>query len=560
MLASVLIAAPAPAASTCTSPPAVLPVNQIHPGMTGAGQTVLQGQTLSSFNVEVLGVIPNAFYLGVDVIVMKMTGPADFVDTTGGAIAGMSGSPIMINGKLAGAVAWGIAEDRTVFGATAAEDMVGLFSTSGANGPPPSSFALTPQVRRAIAAATGTSLTQTATSMDALPVPLGVSGASGARLSDIEGTFADHGIAITAFAAGSASAPSPTTLDPTPFKPGSGFGAGLAYGDVSYYTFGTTTAVCGNTAIAFGHPFAGTGPTALGLNEVDVIAIDNGTFWGTKIGVLGDAHGTMTDDRFPGVVGTFGAVPDLVPVTSSFSSPDTGMSRNGRTDIAWLQGWFVADATYSHAWSNITNVLGMADGPGTLNLGWTITGTREDGSPWSVSSRTMGYSSWSATDTVWRLADMIYSLDGNGFEHISFSSVDMSGEVTSDDLTSTIVQVRTASSLQPGLAVHDVLQARPGDKVTIEVTFRTVDGSDVVSTVSYKLPRGVSGTKQIKLRGGRESYWYGRDINSFDDMLAAMSGGEHPNDLVVSGFGRSQTHEQGVIVNGKAGFSVQIVK
>jgi hypothetical protein len=562
LLVPLIAAGPAPAASSCPSPPETFPTSQMHPGMVGTGYTVIKGQTLTPFQVEVLGVMPSYVFLDVDVIAVRITGPQSFIDTTGGAVAGMSGSPVYIGGKLAGAVAWAIAEDREIFGLTAAEDMVPLFSLSGTATTPelPDSVAITPEVRRAIAQVEGTSVAETATSMEAVPFPLGVSSLGGRSLSEIEASFAEHGIPVSAFRAGATSAPTPATLDPTPFVPGDGFGIGLSYGDVSWYGFGTTTAVCGNTAIGFGHPFQGTGATEIGLNEVDVIAIDNGTFWGTKIGLLGDAHGTMTQDRFPGVVGTFGALPGLIPVTSVFSSPDTGLSRNGRTDVAWDQDWFLADVSYSHAWTNITNVMGMASSPGTLHVGWTISGAREDGSDWSVSSATMQYSSWSAADSVWRMVDMIYSLAGNGFENIAFTSVDMNGEATVDNLTSTITQVRTASPLQPKLAERDVLLAEPGDRITIEVTLDPIDGSDVVTRLTYKLPKSASATRQIKLRGGHEGYWYDDEINSFDDLLAAMSGGEQPNDLVATGFGRSLVQEQDVIVSGKSGVYVQIVR
>ena len=96
--------------------------------------TVIKGTTVEQFDVEVLGVLPDYIFLGVDIIVMRMTGPAGLVETTGGAVAGMSGSPVYLNGKLAGALAWAVAEDRRIFGVTAAEDMVGIFGFEDAAG------------------------------------------------------------------------------------------------------------------------------------------------------------------------------------------------------------------------------------------------------------------------------------------------------------------------------------------------------------------------------------------------------------------------------------------
>ena len=79
-----------------------------------------------------------------------------------------------------------------------------------------------------------------------------------------------------------------------------------------------------------------------------MVAVDN-AFWGTKIGILGAAHGSMTQDRFADVAGVFGTLPTLVPITSTVSSPDTGLSRENVTEVAWDEGSFVADAAFYHA-------------------------------------------------------------------------------------------------------------------------------------------------------------------------------------------------------------------
>jgi hypothetical protein len=553
LVATLLAAGPAPAAVPCTSPPQTFPTSQMVRGMTGVGYTVLEGTTLEPFNVEILGVMPNAIFLGVDIVAAKITGPADFVATTGGAVAGMSGSPVYINGQLAGAVAWAIAEDREIFGLTAAEDMVGMFSLpGGSSGSMPASVALSPQIRRAAAAA-GSDLAPGAT-LESLPIPIGVSGLAGMPLSKVERSFADRGIRVQAFRAGSVGAPSSVTLDPTPLAPGEGLGVALAYGDASLYGFGTATAVCGDTVIGFGHPmFWGIGPVSLGMNEVEVIAIDNGNFWGT-------ARGTMTQDRFSGVAGVFGTLPTLVPITSDVSSPDTGLSREGETEVAWDEDSFVADATYYHAWANLSFVA-QQDGPGTLELEWTISGTREDGSPFTVSNRLMSFSPYSGANEAYPVASMLYTLAFNGFEDIEFTGVDMTGEITNDDLTSQIERIRVSSPLQPSLKQRSVLRAGPGDRVTIEVTLNPIGrDTNVLSQLTFRVPRGARGSEEIRITGGRGRLNYGRGIGSLDDLIAALNGGDHSNDLIVNGFGQTVTQVQDVIVRGRAGFTVQVVR
>jgi hypothetical protein len=291
-----------------------------------------------------------------------------------------------------------------------------------------------------------------------------------------------------------------------------------------------------------------------------VIAIDNGTFWGTKIGILGDARGSMTQDRFAGVAGVFGTLPTLVPITSTVSSPDTGLSREGETEVAWDEDSFVADATFYHAWANLSFVA-QQDGPGTLGLEWTISGTREDGSPFTISNRLMAYSTDSAASEAWPLPSMLSTLASNGFENIEFTGVDMAGEVTGENLTSQIERIRVSSPLQRSLKERSVLRAGPGDRVTIEVTVNPIDrDTNVVSVLTFRVPGGARGSEEIRVSGGRGRLNFGRGFNSLDDLIAAMNGGDHANDLIVNGFGRTVTQDQDVIVRGRGRFTIQVVR
>ena len=554
------VPASAPAATPCITPPETLPVSQIHAGMTGVGSTVIKGTTVDQFDVEVLGVLPNYIFLGVDIIVMRMTGPAALVDETGGAVAGMSGSPVYLNGKLAGALAWAVAEDRRIFGVTAAEDMVGIFDLEDdAQGDAPTRIPLTQKVIRA-ARADGTMLTDSAT-LGSLPMPLGVSGVPGVPLSEIESDFADHGVRVSAFRAGSVAAPSAVTIDPSPFQPGEGLGVALSYGDLSWYGFGTTTAVCGDVALGFGHPmFWGQGDVSLGMTDVDVFAIDNGTFWGRKIGTIGATHGILTQDRFAGVAGVFGLTPTLVPITSDVSSLDTGLGRQGETDAAWDEDWFVAEVAWYHAYSNFTFVQ-QADAPGTIDFAFEITGKREDGTPFTISNRWLESNQYGASYGVYRMAEMMYALVYNDFEPISFTGVNVTGSITEDDLSGRIGRIRVSSPLQPALKARNVIRAEPGDRIEVEVTLERVDGGSETATMTLRVPAGARGLEDVRLGGGtgRLDIYRGR-IDSFRELLRELNGGEHLNDLIARGLGRPVTEVVDLDVNGRGAFSVRVVR
>ena len=116
--------APATSAATlCATPPPVVDVSSLTPGTTGTAWTVVEGTTPVSFDVEVLGVLPDGIAPGIDFILIQVSGPV--IDETGGIAAGMSGSPVYVGGDLAGAISYGFfGADPTIGGMTPAASMV----------------------------------------------------------------------------------------------------------------------------------------------------------------------------------------------------------------------------------------------------------------------------------------------------------------------------------------------------------------------------------------------------------------------------------------------------
>ena len=246
--------------------------------------------------------LPDYIFLGVDIIVMWMTGPAGLVETTGRRGRGMSGSPVYLNLKLAEAFAWAVAEDRRIFGVTAAEDMVGIFARG--------------RRRRGRGRERGPLARRPVTEGDPGRARLrldahrfrGARVATGAArrpgwlipLADIEQGFADHACRFRRPGSGSVRAPSAVTIDPSPSRPERVWASpcptatfpttGSAPRPPSAATWRSGSATRCSTTSAV--------RVSLGMTDVNVLAIDNGTFWGRKIGTIGDTHGVLTQDRF----------------------------------------------------------------------------------------------------------------------------------------------------------------------------------------------------------------------------------------------------------------------
>lgn len=563
VLASVLWAGPAPAATPCTDPPRTIAQARLIPGTTGSGLTTLDGTTPVPFDFEVVGTIPDGWMLGLDAIVIRVTGPASFLDATGGVFFGMSGSPAYVDGKLAGAVS-GVFWDDPTFGVlTPAKAMLEVLEA--AQGAPvrlARTIRPTEAIRRAIAEARGVSETEVTGTFRELPTPLGVAGLPPAKVRELQARLDARGENVWVYRA-SASRISASSVTPTPFAAGEPLGAAISYGDAAIYATGTATFTCGDYVVAFGHPFFWDAPgeVALGLagaSGLMVIKGGQGLWPGYRYALLTEARGTVVQDRFAGIAGVIGQEPASTPIRSHLLDRDSGARRHGLTEAIHTWGWWLEELVWVHLWLNFAATLGHYPAEGTADLAWTITGTTDSG-PFAVSNRWMTWSRWDASEVIWRLISAIDALAFNAFEDVTFTGVSTHGSISADQLVGEISRMRVASTTEPELRARARLRARPGDQVTVEVTLAMAEGGTRVLTAFFRVPRGVRGSHGIVVRGGKQRSLH-PDAASFEDLLAELNGGEHPDDLVIAGLGRTRLRPQDVIVEGGDRFTIRIVR
>src|ERR1700675_4951049 len=103
----------------------ILPLSEVHPGMQGYAYTIFAGDQVEKFDLEVLGIMPNFLGPKQSIILVQLKGPK--VEHTG-VVAGMSGSPVYLDGKLAGALSLklGIFTKEPIAGVTPIEDILSL--------------------------------------------------------------------------------------------------------------------------------------------------------------------------------------------------------------------------------------------------------------------------------------------------------------------------------------------------------------------------------------------------------------------------------------------------
>ncbi len=298
--------------------PAILPLDDLKAGQQGEVWTVFQGTKPEPFSVEVTGVVRNALGPGKSLILCQLTDPR--VQNMG-AVAGMSGSPLYIDGKLAGALSYQIQRFETVHyaGFTPAADLAEVRDKLVAS---PSATPL--------AAVDGSRYNQ-------LRPVFTLSGLSPSVAELFEPRLAALGLSATALGGSlSSSGAESAALNSTPLIPGGAVSVALSTGDVTLAGTGTVSSIDGNHVTAFGHSMLSLGDIALPMCSAEIVAILPSTMQSIKVANTGPVIGTITQDRLSAVSGTLGAGPAMTDVEVVVESPH-GPSRSLHFSVARQQ-------------------------------------------------------------------------------------------------------------------------------------------------------------------------------------------------------------------------------
>ncbi len=300
-----------------------MPLSEVQKGMKGYGLTVFDGTKLEKFDVEIIGVLHD-IGPGQNLILGQIDSP---VVKRGGVIAGMSGSPIFIDGKVIGALAyaWQFSKEP-VAGITPIEEMLKIAQVVKPAGASPAGA--TPRMSGAeLLQALASNKPEAAfeklvKSMAARPVNT-ISGASPIALPMSVSSFAPDTIqrfapyfeqlGFQAVPAGATST-STTTNSKTTFAPGDPVGAVLLNGDFNIAASGTVTYVDGDHIYAFGHPFLDMGEINFPMATSEVVGVLPSLASSFKFSNTGNIVGVLRQDRAAGIMGILGAKADMIPV------------------------------------------------------------------------------------------------------------------------------------------------------------------------------------------------------------------------------------------------------
>jgi hypothetical protein len=310
-------------------PAEIFPVEKLAPGMMGYGFSDLGGgHGIQRFDVEILGVLKR-YAPKQDLILAKVSGAGL---EHSGIIAGMSGSPIYIDGKLVGALAygWPFSKDP-VCGITPIQSMLDIRHAPPAPPVPiggpvvrASEFASTFSERKFSGALEALLApfrrSEGSASMATLPIPVSFAGGAGGSPGWFFGRVAEAAGWVAAPAGSSGQ--SRETRPGTPVQPGSSLSTVLLSGDMLLAATGTVTWVDGESVLAFGHPFLSMGPIEMPMAQAEVLTVLPSVYRSFKFADTGPVFGSVTQDRSTGILGTFGTRAKMVPITVRIASDD----------------------------------------------------------------------------------------------------------------------------------------------------------------------------------------------------------------------------------------------
>jgi hypothetical protein len=289
-------------------PSAMLPLSQVRPGMQGYAYTIFAGEQIEKFDLEVIGVLDNFLGPKQSIILVQLKGPK--VEHTG-VVAGMSGSPVYLDGKLAGALSLklGIFTKEPIAGVTPIHDVLN---------PPPSATSEVPMPQLGVpSGASATAMLPSGSALEPIETPLVFSGFQPATLQQFASQLQGYGLVATQ---GGTTAASPQDGH---LVAGDMAGMVLVQGDASINSACTVTAVEADRVFLCGHPFMNLGEVQLPMARSRVVMTLSSDLASTKIVNMAGSIGTITSDHLTAVTGKLGAPPAMIPLDLSVKASNS---------------------------------------------------------------------------------------------------------------------------------------------------------------------------------------------------------------------------------------------
>jgi hypothetical protein len=508
-----------------TAQPKIITVDQIRAGMRGVAYTVFEGTKPEAMDVEVLGILKNSNGPKGDVILVRLHGVK--VEYTG-LVAGMSGSPVYIDGKLAGALSFRIGKfsKEPIAGVTPIADMLEINAMDRSTGrgiaPAKEAASSTSWETAGPDEPPRTPAPDYATYLEPIGTPLVFSGFSEEAVRLFAPQFAYAGM-VPVMGAGSIS----DARQPEPLEPGSAVSAILVRGDMDIGATCTVTYMDPQRLLACGHPLMQLGMIDMPMTKAQVLATLPSPLNAFKIVNATEPVGSFVQDRHSGIMGMFGKEPQMIPVTLNIHGGPTDKQfhyeviNNARLSPVAMM------ATVFNALRG-TNEYG-AEASYRLNGHISVNGYTDV----TLQNMFAPMDGWApaAFQVALSLGDRFRRIFENSYEQPNIKGVELDFVIVKERRWARLEQVRI-----------DQTEARPGDEIAVEAVLRPYRGERVVHQIKLQVPTSASGGPlRILVSDGRTldrfrrraALMFGRKLD-LASTIAALNKEHSNNRLYVS--------------------------
>ena len=465
----------------------LFPESGLKPGMQAVAWTVFEGNTPEAVPVEIIGVWKNMWGPKQDIIIAKLGGKAARTNVA----AGMSGSPVYIDGKLVGAIALRLSvfSPDSICGITPIQLMLDVktFDTTrpaGAltpdRGAPTSNDVRVPSEMLARIVSASSAAAAESPSMVPIATPISMSGFTTEAVKEFAPIFNQLGLTVSQGGAGGAlGGPTPAADWAKSLQPGEGIAAVLVSGDMTMTGAGTVSYNDGKRILAFGHPMFNLGPVDMPIAKEEIITTLASSYQPTKMGNASEIVGALRQDRHSGIEGELGATAQMIPVTLHVCSRNRDDSIRKAQDFHFNvfvdQKWtpYLMMATLFNSLSNLNDFSEEAT--------YRLRGELDIEGHHRVQLTTMQAPAETPIPTPMLLAGWW----GDKFNRLFVNSPKLP-KLTAVDATVDLLPERRIAQIESAWIADN--KVTPGTEVPVKVFLRPYRGERMERTVNVKIP------------------------------------------------------------------------
>lgn len=480
----------------------VMPLREVKPGMVGEVRTVFKGTEIKSFPVEVISVIKSSRG-DRHFILVRAYGP--LIEKLGGIAAGMSGSPVYINGKIVGAIGYGWKmSDHRLGLVTPIEEMMRVWDKRYS----PERLDWNVILRE---------------KNDEEKLIMFVSGLSSRAFSLLRSDFEKYGVRlINVPLSGEIKVVRDVKL-----IPGAAVGALLSCGDINIGAIGTLSYVDGEKFLAFAHPFLLRGNVNYFLTTAYIHECISSIEFPFKLGTPGDIVGIVTQDRVEAIGGFLRRYPLSIPISFHIRSLDDGKERKSFVRVVYDDGVLnnllkaIFLSTFDLGWGRV--------GDGTVKLKYKLEGKNM---PYVVERTNYFYSGEDASKEAFEAFKRDFFLVlYNEFAEVFPLGVTIEAEFTAQPKVLWIKDIKVSKK-----------EISRGEELSVKINLLPYRGKSSEKEVKIKVPEDFPQGKAILMVRGGGIYPKGKDkdgkkeekvYKSLKELLDDLKKEENNNEVIV---------------------------